>query len=279
MLDLDLLKTFVAVCETGSFKAASDVVDRTQSAVSLQIKKLEERLERPLLERHPLGVAPTAAGDLLLAHARPVLRAHELALEAFGKRADAPRQLAIGIGADYGQTLLPRVLAVLEAARPNTTAEIVCGPSAEVAGYVVEGRVDIGFVGEGEGLGQGPVVHRERCVWASGGEAHLRDPVPLALVPRECLYRRWATERLDAIGRRYRIRYTSHSVAGLQAMVRGGRAVTALAESAMLPGMREVGEAEGFPPLPLVEIRVERSRAKESAELRELEQLFAAGLA
>jgi len=279
MLDLDLLKTFVAICETGSFKAASDIVGRTQSAVSLQIKKLEEQLEQELLKRYPQGIAPTASGELLLSHARHVLRAHELALSAFAKRTEAGRHILIGISADYGQVLLPRVLEVLEDERPNTTAEIVCGPSAEIAGYVLEGRVDIAFVGEGEGLGQGAVVHRERCIWASGGEAHRRDPLPLALVPRECLYRRWATERLDAAGRRYRILYTSHSIGGIQAIVRGGRAVTAIAESALVPGMQEVGEADGFPPLPQIEVRVERCRAKDSDELRALEAIFAARLA
>jgi len=279
MLDLDLLKTFVAICETGSFKAASEVVGRTQSAVSLQVKKLEEQLEQELLKRYPQGIAPTASGELLLTHARHVLRAHEQALGAFAKRSEAGRHILIGISPDYGQALLPRVLEVLEAERPDTSAEIVCRPSAEIAGYVLEGRVDIAFLGEGEGLGQGAVVHRERCVWASGGTAHRRDPLPLALVPRESLYRRWATERLDAIGRRYRVLYTSHSIGGIQAVVRGGHAVTVIAESALVPGMSELGASDGFPALPTIEVRVERCRAKDSDELKELERLFATRLA
>jgi DNA-binding transcriptional LysR family regulator len=274
VLDIDLLRTFVAICETGSLKAASDVVGRTQSAVSLQIKKLEEQIGHDLLKRYPQGMTSTSQGELLLSHARHILRAHEQALAAFAKRTEAGRHLVLGISADYGQVLLPRALAALERERPNTTAEVVCGPSAEIAGYVMEGRVDLAFVGEGEGLGQGPVVHRERCVWASGGEAHRRDPVPLALVPRDCLYRRWATERLDAAGRHYRILYTSHSIGGIQAIVRGGRAVTAIAESALVPGMHEVGEADGFPSLPQIEVRVERCRAKDSAELQDLERMF-----
>jgi DNA-binding transcriptional LysR family regulator len=279
MLDIDLLKTFVAICETGSFKAASDIVARTQSAVSLQIKKLEEQLGHELLKRYAQGVAPTEQGELLLSHARHILRAHDQALGAFDKRAEPGRHLVLGISADYGQVLLPRVLEALEQERPNTTAEVVCGPSAEIAGYVVEGRVDLAFVGEGEGLGQGTVVHRERCVWASGGDAHRRDPLPLALVPRDCLYRRWATERLDAAGRHYRILYTSHSIGGIQAIVRGGRAVTAIAESALVPGMHEIGEADGFPPLPQIEVRVERCRAKDSSDLLALERMFVGRLA
>jgi DNA-binding transcriptional LysR family regulator len=276
MLDIDLLKTFVAICESGSFKAASDVVGRTQSAVSLQIKKLEDQLGQPLLTRCAPNVAPTERGEVLLSHARRILGAHESALGALGGRAEESRHVVLGIAPDYGQVLLPRVLAVLGQERPDTTVEVVCDTAAEIAASVLDGRVDIAFVADG----QGQVAHRERCIWASGGDAHLRDPMPLALVPRDsCLYRQWATDRLDAIGRRYRILYTSIWLGGLQAIVRGGRAVTVISESALIDGMIEVGEAEGFPSLPEIQVRVERCRAKASSDLRVLERMLSERLA
>jgi DNA-binding transcriptional LysR family regulator len=271
VLDIDLLRTFVALSETGSFTAAAEVVGRTQSAVSLQIRKLEDQVGHPLVSRLSHGIALTAQGETLLSHARHILQAHEDALAAFAIRRGQPNGLVLGISADYGQTLLPRVLKILREAYPNVAVEVVCGPSTEIAAGAIEGQVDLAFVGEGEALGQSPVVHRERLVWATGGDAHRRTPVPLALVPRECLYRRWATERLDAVGRRYRIAYTSRSIGGIQAIVRGGLAVTAIAESALVPGMEEIDEAEGFPALPPIEVRVERCRAKDSAELRDIE--------
>jgi len=279
MLDIDLLRTFVAIYESGSFSAAADIVGRTQSAVSLQIKKLEERLGEPLFHREPNGIVPTGHGEFLLAHARRILRTHDEALLGFGRHARGAPRWSLGISADYGQALLPRVLAVIEELQPASTIEVVCGPSSDIALQVVEGRLDLVFVGEGEGLGRGPVVHRERCIWATGGEAHLRDPVPLALPPRECLYRRWAADRLDMVGRPHRIAYTSYSISGLQAVVRGGHAVTVISESALVPGMRELTEEEGFPRLPDVVVRMVRCMAREDALLRELEEDLASRLA
>lgn len=274
LLDLDLLRSFVAICETGSFRAAAEIVARTQSAVSLQVKKLEEQIGEMLLDRDPQGNRPTTKGELLLSHARQILAAHDTAVQALDRRRRDERELRLGISADYAQALMTRVLAVLAADLPNLTLQVVCGPSEELAVKVREGQIELAFVGEGEGLGQGPVVHRERCVWASGGDAHRRDPLPLALVPPECLYRRWATERLDTIGRAYRIVYTSHSIGGIQAIVRGGHAVTALAESAVVPGMQILEEADGFPALPLIEVRVERCLARDSKWLRNLHKVL-----
>jgi DNA-binding transcriptional LysR family regulator len=275
MIDIDLLRSFVAIYESGSFTAASEIVGRTQSAVSLQMRKLEEQLGQPLFRRDPSGIVPTPHGELLLAHARRILRAHDEVLIAFDRHGRQPAHWKIGISADYGQALLPRILAAIEAARPGTRIDIVCGPSSDLAEHVLDGRVDLGFLGEGEGLGHGPVVHRERCIWATGGEAHLQDPLPLALPPRQCLYRRWACDRLDAMGRRWRILYTSYSIGGLQAVARGGQAVTVISESALVPGMRELTEAEGFPPLPDVLVRMVRCMARDDALLRELEQELA----
>lgn len=152
------------------------------------------------------------------------------------------------------------------------------GPASTLVPWVQDGRLEIGLLDEGEGLDRGPLVHRERLVWAGTGDLVTRDPLPRAMVPRECLYRRWATDRLDAAGRRYRIAYTSYSIGGIQAIVRGGFAVTAISEGALVPPMRVLSENEGFPALPPVEVRIERSQARDSAFLREVEALLVAKL-
>lgn len=271
MLDIDLLRTFVAIHESGSFTAASDVVGRTQSAVSLQMRRLEEQVGRSLLVRSAARVEPTPDGERLLVHARRILRAHDEALRDFDRKRGADGLLVLGISADYGQTLLPVVLGELAAAYPNVLVEVVCGPSTDIWQHTVEGRIELAFVGEGEGLGDSPVVHRERCIWATGGDAHTRDPLPLALVPRECLYRKWALDRMAALGRRHRVIYTCYSIGGIQAIVRGGLAVTVISESALVPGMREIDAREGFGALPDVEVRAVRSLARDGALLRDIE--------
>lgn len=272
MLDIDLLRTFVAILETGSFTAASDVVRRTQSALSLQMKKLEEQVGHPLLKREPGGIKATAEGERLLIHAKRILRAHEDAILDFSEVSGSAGNLRLGISADYGQALMPRVLGVLARSYPKLSIEVVCGPSRDLREMCTDGRLEIAFVGEGEGLGQSPVLHRERLVWATGGDAHDRDPLPLALVPAEdSNYRRWALEALARVGRRHWIAYTSYSLAGLQAIVRAGCAVSVMAESALTTGIRELIDTEKFPPLPVLEVRVTRCIAKDSVFLRNLE--------
>lgn len=272
MLDIDLLRTFAAILQTGSFTAASDVVRRTQSALSLQMKKLEEQVGHPLLKREPGGIRATAEGERLLIHAKRILRAHEDAILDFSGASGAAGHLLLGISADYGQALLPRVLRVLARSHPRLSVEVVCGPSRDLYEMCTDGRVEIAFVGEGEGLGQSPVLHRERLVWATGGDAESEDPLPLALLPAEdSNYRRWALDALARVGRRHWIAYTSYSLAGLQAIVRAGCAVTVMAESALTAGMRELTDTEKFPPLPPLEVRLTRCIAKDSLFLRNLE--------
>lgn len=272
MLDVDLLRTFVAILETGSFTAASDVVRRTQSAVSLQMKKLEEQVGNPLLKREPGGVRATAEGERLLIHAKRILRAHEDAILDFSGMSGAAGNLLLGISADYGQALLPRVLRVLAMSYPKLSVEVLCAPSRDLYEMCTDGRVEIAFVGEGEGLGQSPVIHRERLIWATGGDIDNEDPLPLALLPSEdSNYRRWALDALARVGRRHWVAYTSYSLAGLQAIVRAGYAVSVMAESALVTGMRELTDTEKFPPLPLLEVRVARCIAKDSVLLRNVE--------
>jgi DNA-binding transcriptional LysR family regulator len=280
MLDIDLLRTFVAVVETRSFTAAADVVRRTQSALSLQMKKLEEQVGHALLRREPSGMRPTPDGERLLIHARNILRAHEEAILAFDRSANAVGTLTLGISADYGQGLMPRVLGVLSSSYPELLVDVVCGPALHLAEMCSDGRVDIAFVGEGEGLGQSPVVHRERLVWAGGESTQPREPFALALPPAEvCNYRRWALDALTRAGLRHRIAYTSYSIAGLQAVVRSGHAITVIAESALVPGMCELTDLAAFPDLPPIEVRVTRCMAKDSVFLRNLEATFVRDLA
>jgi DNA-binding transcriptional LysR family regulator len=271
MLDVDLLRTFVDIYESGSFTAASDIVGRTPAAVSLQGKKLEDQLGRALFVRGAARVSPTPAGDQLLSHARRILRAHDDAIVEFDRRRGTVEALTLGMSADYGQRVLPLVLSSLARRFPDMGVEVVCGPSSDIAQQTVEGKIELSFVGEGEALGDSPVVHRERCIWVTGGDAHHYDPLPLALPPRECLYRKWAVDRLTALGKRHRIAYSAYSIGAIQAIVRGGLAVSLLAESALVPGMREIDAAHGFGDLPDVEVRAFRSLARDSALLRDIE--------
>jgi DNA-binding transcriptional LysR family regulator len=261
-LEPELLRSFVAIAEGGSFTAAARRVHRTQSAVSMQIKRLEEQLGRELFRRDSRAVTLTPDGETLLGHARRILRAHQEALAAFDREALAG-EVAIGAPDDYASTFLPRILARFGETHPRVQVNVVCRPSVDLLGCLAEGSVDMALVTQGSGEAGGVVVHREPLAWitSAGHRAHEQDPLPLAVFHHGCCFRRAAVERLIRVGRPARIAYTSMSVAGIYAALDAGLAVSVLLRSNLRPGLRALAEAEGFPPLPEVGVTVQRSAA------------------
>ncbi len=266
-LEPDLLRSFLAVAETGSFTAAAQRVRRTQSAVSMQIKRLEEAIGRPVFARDPpRRVGLTRDGEVLLGHARRILQAHREALAEFDTGGQLVGEVTIGAPDDYASTCLPRILARFAADHaPRAHVSVVCQPSVELLRLLEEGTVDLALVSEGSGEpGGGRVVHREPLIWvaAAGHRAHELDPMPLAVFQPGCVFRRLMTEALAAKGRACRIAYTSVSVAGVQAALESGLAVSALLRGTVRPGggLRLLDGCHGFPPLPDIGIVLQRAR-------------------
>lgn len=255
MIDPELLRTFLAIADARSFTAAGATVGRTQSAVSMQMRRLEEQLGCSLLRRSAHEVALTPQGEILRRHARLVLNAQQAALAALN-RPDAPYEISLGIPDDYALGLLPAVLKDFAAVHPNASVAVTCEPSRDIIHNMAEGAYDLALVTEGQGPVTGPVVHQEPCHWVTSakGDAHRRDPLPLAFGPAGDTYRRWATDRLVEQGRAFRIAYSSISMAAIRGAVASGLAVSAMARSSMTAGMRALTEAEGFPELPVLRI-------------------------
>lgn len=262
LLDTDLLATFVAIAETGSFTEAAGRVGRTQSAVSMQMRRLEELLGTRLFAKAGRGVALTPPGEQLVAHARRLLRANREVVAAFARTALEGR-LRVGAPDDYAATFLPPILARFAAACPRVEVDLVCEMSGSLARGLAEGRVDVAILTAGSGESDGRVLRREPLVWAGalGHPVHERDPLPLALFHPGCLFRDAALEALGAVGRVSRIAYTSLSVAGLAAAVRAGLAVGVFLRSTVPDGLVLLGAAQGLPPLPDVGIALCRSAA------------------
>jgi DNA-binding transcriptional LysR family regulator len=254
-LEPDLLRTFIAIAETSRFTEAARRVGRTQSAVSMQMRRLEERLGRPLLTRQGRGTALTPDGELLLGHARRVLRAHADAEAAFDG-ASLDGRVRIGSPDDYASSFLPGILARFARTHPRVEVELVCEPSSGLLRLVDAGEVDLALVTQGSGEAEGTIVHREPLVWAGAADhdAHLVDPLPLALFHQGCVFRRSALDALAAQGRSSRIAYTSISVAGIYAALSAGLAVGVLPRSAVRSGLRILGAACGLPLLPTLGI-------------------------
>lgn len=250
-LDTDLLQTFVAIADTGGFTRAAGVVHRSQSAVSMQMKKLEQSVGHPLFEKIGRGVQLTRDGEILLNYARRILKLHEEAVVTL-RRPDLVGSVRIGIPDDYVAAYLPGILTSFASAYPMVQVEVICEPSESLAQSTKRGEVDLAIVTEFPGNEKGQILQRETTVWATsrGHFAHEIEPLPLVLFQQGCIFRSWALKALDDIAKPYRIAYSSPSITGIEAIVCAGLGVTVLVRSILSERMLELTSREGFPELP-----------------------------
>lgn len=258
-LETPLLRTLVAVSETGSFTRAAVQVHRTQSAVSMQIKRLEAAVGKPLLERDRKQTRLTREGEALVEYARRIINLHDEALAAVSEP-EVTGLVKIGTPDDYAAGFLPQVLSDFAETHPNVEVEMRCEVSAKISRAFEKGEVDVALLTAGPWLKGGEVIRREPIVWATSVRhmVHERDPLPLAVFEPGCLFRESALAAFDKSKRDYRIAYSSESYAGLVTASLAGLAVTAMARSSVPAGLRELSPDEGFPLLPSVEIALLR---------------------
>ena len=263
-LDPDLLRAFVLIAEEGSFTRAARLVGRTQSAVSMQVQRLEGLLGQTLLERGRGGaVRPTVHGQRLLGEARELLALHDRIWRGF-RDADGAGHGAARHADDYALRYLPQILTRFAAAHPAVDVEVLCLPSEDLVPRLEAGDLDLSLVSEAAAPSTGRTPCG-CCAARSPGSprkrhsAHRRDPLPLALgntrrnAPRArpaAPGARSALAALEAAGLRYRVAYRSATQTGTLAPVLAGLAVTVGAASWLPPGLRALAPGEGLPPLP-----------------------------
>ncbi len=249
-LDLDLLRSFVAVAETGSFTRAAGRLGLVQSAVSMQVKRLEETAGQRLFDRSKRRVALSPDGEVLLGYARRMLALNLAALSDLGQ-ATIEGGLRLGT-ADTAAHFLPKILARFARSYPRVQLEVHCDRSWHLLDALDAGEIDLALVTQQGARGGGRILRREPLVWATarGQIVPETEPLPLAVFAPGCAYRAAAMEALDAAGRAWRMAYSSTSLTGVQAAVLTGLAVGLLPQSTLLKGMIVLGEAEGLPPLP-----------------------------
>lgn len=257
-LDLDQLQTFVAITDTGSFTKAADEVFRTQSAVSMQMRRLEERIGKPLFEKDGRSNRLTSEGERLLNYARRMLRLNQETLAAFDDKS-LEGQVRIGVPDDYADRFLPEIMGRFARSNPRIEMSVICEPTLNLAELIRRGQIDIALVTQCEDVAP-EVVRREPLLWVTSAShaIHEEPVVPLAVGRPTCAWRRAATQTLDYSGRDYRVLFTSWSATVVIAAVLSGLAVSVLAECALRPGMRVLGEADGFAPLPDCQIGILR---------------------
>jgi DNA-binding transcriptional LysR family regulator len=259
VLDLDQLRTFVAIAESGSFTRAAEVVHKTQSAVSMQMRRLEERIGKPIFTRDGRMSKLSDDGERLLGYARRMLSLSNETIAAFDET-ELTGSVVLGTPDDYADRFLPEILARFARSNPRVEVTVMCEPSLTLAERIRSADVDLAIV-TACGEFDAEVIRQEPLLWVTSSSHHTEqeDIVPLALSRAPCMWRSAGLGALTSVGRKYRIRYTSGNSTAISAAVLAGLAVTVLAESALRPGMRVLSEADGFPRLPNCEIGLIRS--------------------
>ena len=266
LLDIDQLRTFVAIADSGTFTRAAETVHKTQSAVSMQMKKLEDTIGRTLFERDGRASRLTEDGEKLLDYARRIVRLSGEAVASFAE-AELAGRVRLGLPDDYADRYLPEILARFSQSNPRVEVTVVCEPTPMLFERIATSDLDLAIVTHVESRGAASVIRRERLLWVTSSRhsVHELSPLPLALGRTCCSWRQAASICLEGIGKPYRVLYSSWNSTAVGAAVLAGLAVSVLPESAIRPGMRILGVSDGFPPLPSCKIALLRNRAQPSA--------------
>lgn len=255
-LDPNLLQAFLAVADQRSFTRAAASLNRTQSAISAQIKRLEDLVGLPLFNRTTTRVELSAAGEGLVGYARRIISLGDEAVRRL-RQHDVAGRVRLGVMDDYGTLVLPPILKTFCAAYPGVELQMETGLTSAMIGRA--GRsYDVVLAMHARGDKMGTFLRRERALWVGSEAIDPRelDPLPVALYPRGCLFREWALEALDRAQRRWRLAFVSHSLAAVEAIAAQGLAVTVVKESTAPRSLKVLSAAAGLPPLPTADIRL-----------------------
>ncbi|UCV00861.1 LysR family transcriptional regulator [Acidovorax radicis] len=263
---IDWLRAFVAVVDAGSLSGAAPLVHRSQSAVSMQIKKLEAALDRPVLLRGPRHLEVTPAGAQLLSYARRVLDLQAEAHAAlFGPKLAG--RVRLGVPDDYASTYLTPVLRSFSHRYQGVEIELTCEQSTSLIPRVVRGELDLALVSRDKPQ-RGRFLFDEPLVWVGAAqyEAWRRDPLPIAVYESTSMARQATLSALAARRRAYRIVYHSSSLAGQLAAVESGLAVAVLTRCSVPPNLQILQNLPAefdLPPLDAMHVAVLRSKVSQ----------------
>lgn len=269
IFDLELLSTFVAVVETGSFTSAAPRIGRSQSAVSMQMQRLEQYVGKPLLVRTPRAVIPNATGNDLLVYARRLLKLSDEAWAGISETSDVG-SVRLGVPDDYAAALLPQVLRRFANEYPQVDVDLVCEPTTQLNLAIRDNRVDLAIVTRAPDQPI-EVLRRERLVWVSA-PTHMAwetDPLPVALF-ENCTARANVLQALADSDRPHRCTYSSPSLLGMVTIVQTGLSVAALPLCSVPDSLRIIGENEGLPTLEDLEIGIVRNPLSKGAAVDHL---------
>lgn len=264
------LKSFIAIAETGTFGQAAVTVNRTQSALSLQIKKLEEQLGCELFDRSARRVVLTPQGEIFLSYAKRMV---QLQWEAYSRlrEPDVAGEIRFGTPEDFATHYLPDVLASFRQHHPRVQLNVSCDLTLNLMEGFHRGDFDVILAKrDPQRVKGGTKVWREQLVWASANGYRLEEPLSLVLSPQPCIYRERALTALNRAKRSWHISYTSPSLAGTIAAVKAGLGITVLPEHMIPSGIHPMRTESNMPQLADAEIALMKKE-----ELSKAAEVFA----
>jgi DNA-binding transcriptional LysR family regulator len=275
MLDLELLRSFVSVVDSGGFTRAGERVHRTQSTVSQQIKRLEDDIGQQLLNRKGKDVTPTEAGERLLSYARRLLALAEEARDVLA-RPDHGGAVKLGIPEDFAAYRLTKLLATFSRSHPTLRLDVRADQSTFLKRDLERGDLDLALFKRLAGEKGGIAVWPERVHWVTSKSRPVDNgatSLPLIGFPAGCLYRARAIHALESAGHTWHMAYTSSNLAGIQAAVAAGMGLSILSEMAVQAEHRVLTAKDGFAPIDKTELALVASPDASPATLRLADRL------
>ena len=252
--DTGLLQAFIAVHRANGFTRAAEQLHLTQSAVSHQIRRLEEMVGRPLFRRPTRRLSLTADGEDLLRHAQLIVQAQDALAQHF-RCSPIAGTVRFGVPESFMSEGLPQLLHQFSRSCPNVRLEVSVGLTLDLATMVRERELDLAVVVSVAGTTEGTLLRRLPMVWAAAEGFERRDgaSLPLAYSPPPCVCRQVSIDALDAVGIQWHGAFSSHSLQDLRTAALSGLAVATFTSDNLRPGMAVLDERDGLPPLPMLD--------------------------
>ncbi|TMP26501.1 LysR family transcriptional regulator [Pseudoalteromonas rubra] len=253
-MDIESLRSFIACVENDSFTRAANQLHRTQSAISMQMKKLQEDVGKPLFEKSGRKLHLTQDGHTLMRYAKQLVRLHDDTL-AHMRQSERPTLLRLGCPDDYADTILPSLTAQLHQLWQNLELDIHCMSSNRIKDALDQGELDLGVITRSPDSEEGLFLYHDQGVWV--GTWHPETSISLAVFQRDCRFHQAAIEGLMKQERTFKVIANCQSASALRALVKAGLAIGALAQSSAedLP----ILSVQGLPPLPSIDVVLIRS--------------------
>lgn len=275
-MDIDALRAFLAISETGSFTAAGNRINRTQSAVSQQIRKLEGQIGRPLFDRNGGAVQLTQEGLRLLGPAREVLNAHGRALSALSMTPEATR-VSLGMAEMFLAPVLDRLLPEVRRVAPKAEISLWTDATPQLIEGLRLGGLDIALLaGDASDMPETTPLFSREAVWIGPDalDLHLLDTLPIIVWGEGSDYARSVRGALERSGRRYRVAMSTKSFGGMMSAARAGIGLAAGLAANAEPGLRVLGEEAGLPPIRTLNVSLARRPDARSRVVRDIERLI-----